>query len=557
MNAARSGGRILVDQLVRHGVDDVFSVPGESFLAVLDALLDAPIRLTTCRQEGGAAMMAEAVGRLTGRPGVVFVTRGPGATNAAHAVHIADHDSTPMILFIGQVARSVRGRGAFQEMDYQSMFGGFAKWVHEIDDAARVPEFVGRAFQVATSGRPGPVVLVLPEDMLRDMAVVADAPAFAPREVGPSEADLVVLRARLEQAEAPMVILGGSRWTHEARDSFIRFAERWCLPVALEFRRQTLFPSAHPNFAGDLGIGADPLLVERIQRADLLIAIGARLGDIPSQGYTLLPVPGPGTSLVHVFPDADEIGRVYAPAQGIVATPAGFAEALDGLAAPQYVPWSQTTGVARAASTAWRAPPPPHPGSLQMADLMDVLRSRLPDDAVVTNGAGNYAIWLHRYFEWRDVDTQLAPTSGSMGYGVPAAVAAKRVHPDRSVVALAGDGCFMMNGQEFATAVQHDLPIVVVVIDNGTYGTIRMHQERRYPGRVSGTDLVNPDFAALARAYGGWGETVRDTEEFAPALERALASGRPSILHCHLDPDAISPSTTLGALKAAAMANPS
>jgi acetolactate synthase-1/2/3 large subunit len=552
--ASRSGGRILVDQLIAQGVSDVFCVPGESYLAVLDALHDAAIRVTVCRQEGGAGMMAEAVGKLTGRPGVAFVTRGPGATNAAHAVHIAEQDSTPMILFVGQIERGARGRGAFQEVDYRAAFGPLAKWATEIDDPSRIPEIVSRAFHLAMAGRPGPVVIALPEDMLTERAEVADAARVEDREAHPSLAQMAELQRRLWAARAPMVVVGGSRWTERAVARLQRFAEAFDLPVAVSFRRQMLFPADHPNFAGDLGIGANPDLVARIKDADLLLAIGARLGEMPSQGYTLLPIPGDGARLAHVMPGAEEVGRVYATGLPIVASMDGFAAALQTLQPPQAIPWAGAAQAANASWRRWSTPPASVPGALQMGEVMDFLNARLPRDAILTNGAGNYATWVHRYYRFRAFGTQLAPTSGSMGYGVPAAVAAKRLHPDRIVVSFAGDGCFLMNGQEFATALQHELPIVVIVLDNGMYGTIRMHQERDYPGRVSATALRNPDFAAYARAFGGHGETVLETADFAPAFERALESRLPAIIHCFLDPEAITPTRTLSAIRETALA---
>jgi acetolactate synthase-1/2/3 large subunit len=541
----RSGGQILVDQLIRQGVDRVACVPGESYLAVLDALHDSAIDVMICRNEGGAAMMAEAAGKLTGRPGICFVTRGPGATNASHGVHIAMQDSTPMILFIGQIERGMREREAFQEVDFRAFFGPIAKWATEIDDAARIPEIVARAFRVACQGRPGPVVIALPEDMLTDLATVADAPAVEPVEISPGAADMARLEALLREAERPLVILGGSRWNDHACREIVRFAARFQLPVATSFRRADLFPNDHPNYAGDVGLGQNPKLSARVRDADLLLLVGGRMSESPSSSYTLIGVPTPRQRLVHVHPDAEEIGRVYQPTLGIVATPRAFAGALETVQPPVTVPWAGAAEAASADYRAWTDVPPPIPGAFQYGDALKALRARLPDDAIICNGAGNYAIWLHRYWRYRVHGTELAPTSGSMGYGVPAAVIAKRMHPEAPVLAFAGDGCFLMNGQEFATAVQYDVPIVVVVIDNGMYGTIRMHQEREYPGRPSGTNLRNPDFAAYARAFGGHGETVRTTDEFMPAFERALASGRPAILHCFIDPQAITPAKTL------------
>ena len=545
----RNGGQILVDQLVAQGVEHVFCVPGESYLAVLDALHDAPIAVTVCRQEGGATMMADAVGRLTGRPGIAMVTRGPGATNAAHGIHIAEHDSVPLILFVGQIERGMRGRGAFQEMDYAAFFGSTAKWVVEVDAAARLPEILSRAFHVAMQGRPGPVVIALPEDMLGDIAAVADAPRVEPVLGWPGLTQMAELQKLLWAAARPVMILGGSGWTARACTAVARFAERFDLPVATSFRRAGLFDADHPNYAGEIGIGPNPKLRDRIAGADLVILAGGRMAEMPSQSYTLFDVPVPRQTLVHIHADAREIGRVYHPRLGIEAAPSCFAASLESVQPPRTLAWGEATRRARADYLDWVEAGPARPGAVDMAAVMRALRDRLPDEAIVTNGAGNYAIWVGRFFRFRRFGTQLAPTSGSMGFGVPAAVAAKRLHPERMVVAFAGDGCFLMNGQEFATAVQYKLGVIVVVVDNGMYGTIRMHQERDYPGRVSGTDLVNPDFAAYARAFGGHGETVEATNAFMPAFERAVASGRPAILHVKTDPDVITPATTLTALR--------
>lgn len=542
---SRSGGRILVDALIAQGVDRLACVPGESYLAVLDALHDTAIDVLICRNEGGAAMMAEAYGKLTGRPGICFVTRGPGSTNAAHGVHIARQDSTPMILFVGQIERGMREREAFQELDYRAVFGSIAKWVTEIDDAARIPELIARAFRVACQGRPGPVVIALPEDMLVDEATVADPPRVEPAETWPGLTDMVKLQKLLWAAERPLVILGGSRWTERSRREVVRFAERFDLPVATSFRRAALFPQDHPNYAGDVGIGPNPKLAARVREADLLVLVGARMSEMPSSSYSLIDIPTPRQTLVHVHPDPEEIGRVYQPALGIIASPAAFGPALDTVQPPVEIRWREGTRVAHADYEAWTEVPKTLPGAFQYGAVVRALRERLPAETIVCNGAGNYAIWVHRYWRHNALGTQLAPTSGSMGYGVPAAVMAKRMHPDRPVLAFAGDGCFLMNGQEFATAVQYDIPIVVIVVDNGMYGTIRMHQEREYPGRPSGTRLRNPDFAAYARAFGGHGETVRTTEEFAPAFDRAVAFGKPAILHCFIDPEAITPAKTL------------
>jgi acetolactate synthase-1/2/3 large subunit len=552
---ARSGGRILVDQLIVHGVDHLFCVPGESYLAALDALHDAAIAVTVCRQEGGAAMMADAYGKLTGRPGICFVTRGPGATNASPGLHIARQDSTPLILFVGQVGRRMRDREAFQELDHRAVFGSIAKWVTEIDDPARIPELVSRAFPVATSGRPGPVVIALPEDMLTEEASVADAPPYAPIETHPSLGQMAELQKLLWAAERPVAILGGSRWSEAAVQRFARFADRFALPVHCSFRRQMLFPADHPCYAGDLGIGPNPKILSAIEESDLILLIGGRLSEMPAQSYGLLEIPAPRQTLVHVHPGAEELGRVYRPHLAINASPTAFCAAIEALQPPASLPWAERTRQAHEDYLAWSDPTRvTHPGGLQMGAVMAYLRERLPAETIVCNGAGNFASWVHRFWPFRAYGTQLAPTSGSMGYGVPAAVAAARLHPDRPVVAFAGDGDFLMNGQEFATAVQYDLPIVVVLLDNGMYGTIRMHQEREYPGRISATMLKNPDFSAYAAAFGGHGERVERTEDFAPAFERAIASGKPAILHCLIDPEAITPTTTLGAIREKALA---
>jgi acetolactate synthase I/II/III large subunit len=546
----RTGGQILVDQFARHGVGDIFCVPGESYLAVLDALHDAEIRLTVCRQEGGAAMMAEAHGKLTGRPGICFVTRGPGATNASPGLHIARQDSTPMILFVGQIERAAREREAFQELDYRAVFGTIAKWVTEIDSADRLPELIARAFHVATAGRPGPVVIALPEDMLTETATVADAPAFRPVETHPALAQMVELQNLLAKAEKPFAILGGSRWSEQAVRRFARFADLFSLPVACSFRRQGMIPADHRCYAGDLGLGVNPKLLARIKEADLLLLVGGRLSEIPSQGYTLLDIPGPRQTLVHVHPDPEELGRVYSPALAINASPTAFAAAIETVQPPRALPWAAGTEALHADYLAWSDPTRiTTPGTLQLGGVMAHLREALPQDAILCNGAGNFATWVHRFWPFRAHDGQLAPTSGSMGYGVPAAIGAKRLMPERTVVAVSGDGDFLMNGQDFATAVQYDLPVIIILVDNGMYGTIRMHQEREYPGRVSGTALRNPDFAAYARAFGGYGERVERTEDFPAALARAIASGLPAILHCPIDPEAITPTTTIQALR--------
>ncbi|WAC47782.1 thiamine pyrophosphate-binding protein [Asticcacaulis sp. SL142] len=541
----RTGGQILVDQLKINGVERITCVPGESYLAALDAMYDADIDVLICRNEGGAAMMAEAYGKLTGKPGICFVTRGPGATNAAHGVHIAQHDGTPMILFVGQVERAFLGRGAFQELDYVRAFEGIAKWVVEISDPRRIPEMVARAFREALQGRPGPVVVSLPEDILTEMAEVADAPPVEPVDAAPSVADMQAFADLLDGAENPLIILGGSRWTVEGCAAVAEFARAFDVPVATEFRRTSLFPAHHPGYAGDLGFGQNPKLSQRIKDADLLILLGARMAEVPSNGYTLIDAPKPRQKLVHVFPDAAEIGRVYQPTLGIVSAPDQFAKALTALGPSLDHQGGGRAAVAHADWQGWTTTPAQIPGAFQYGEVMVWLRENLPPETVITNGAGNYAIWVHRYWRHDKPFTQVAPTSGSVGYSVPAGIMAKRQCPDVPVVTFAGDGCFLMNGNEFATAVQYDIPVIIIVIDNGMWGTIRMHQEREYPHRPIGTDLKNPDFAAYARAFGGHGEAVRTTAEFAPAFKRAQASGKPAIIHCFIDPQAITPAKTL------------
>lgn len=541
----KTGGQLIVEALEANGTDRIFCVPGESYLAVLDALHDSSIRTIVCRQEGGAAMMADCQGRLTGEPGICFVTRGPGATNASAGIHIAMQDSVPLILFIGQVASHAKQREAFQEVDYKRFFGDIAKWVVEIDDASRIPEFVTRAFAVATSGRPGPVVISLPENMLTSEVEAPQALPHTPVETRPGEAELDALEMLLAGAKRPFVILGGTRWDEQAVARMRTIAEAWSLPVGCSFRRQMLFDHLHANYAGDVGIGINPKLAAQIKAADVVLLIGGRMGEMPSSDYTLLKSPYPDQALVHVHADAGELGRVYRPTIAINASPAAFVEAFAKRKPAAKPSWSLETEKAHAAYLEWSTPPQTGPGAVQMGPIMDYLNETLPEDAILTNGAGNYATWVHRFYRSRRFGTQAAPTSGSMGYGTPAAVAAKALFPDRTVVAFAGDGCFLMNGQEFATAAQYDLPIIVIVVNNGIYGTIRMHQEREYPSRVVATDLKNPDFAALARAYGGHGETVEKTEDFAPAFERARASGKPAIVEIKLDPEAITPTRTL------------
>ncbi|THF59537.1 thiamine pyrophosphate-binding protein [Ollibium composti] len=545
----KTGGQLIVEALEANAVERIFCVPGESYLAVLDALHDSSIKTVVCRQEGGAAMMADCEGRLTGRPGICFVTRGPGATNASAGIHIAMQDSVPMILFIGQIAAHAKHREAFQEVDYKAFFGDIAKWVVEIEDAARIPELVTRAFAVATSGRPGPVIVSLPEDMLTDEVEAPSALPFTPVETRPGEAELAELETLLNAAKKPFVILGGTRWGEQAVADMRQIAENWALPVGVSFRRQMLFDHLHENYAGDVGIGLNPKLAQRVKEADLILLVGGRFGEMPSSDYTLMKSPYPDQKLVHVHADANELGRVYRPTLAINASPAAFVEAFAKRKGPASPNWAAETKQAHADYLAWSTPPKTGPGAVHMGPIVEYLEGALPENAIICNGAGNFATWMHRFHRFRRYNTQAAPTSGSMGYGLPAGVGAKSVFPDREVIVWAGDGDFLMHGQEFSTAVQYDLPIIVVILNNGIYGTIRMHQEREYPGRVSGTMLRNPDFAAYARAFGGHGETVEKTEDFAPAFERARASGKPAIIEVKLDPEAITPTRTLSDIR--------
>jgi acetolactate synthase-1/2/3 large subunit len=553
---SRTGGQLLVDALKVHGVDTAFCVPGESYLAVLDALYDAreAIKLIVCRQEGGAANMAEAYGKLTGRPGICMVTRAPGATNASIGVHTAFQDSTPMILLIGQVGTDFVEREAFQEVDYRRMYGQMAKWVASIDRAERVPEYLSHAFHCAMSGRKGPVVLALPEDMLTQTAVAADTDPYQEVVAHPGAGDIAKLRAMLAAAERPLVILGGTGWNAKACADLRSFIEANGLPAGCAFRFQDLFDNTHANYAGDIGIGVNPKLAQRVKDADLLLVIGARLGEMTTSGYTLLSVPRPAQKLVHVHAGAEELGRVY---QGDVLINSGMpqiAAALAAMAPVESRAWRDWTAAARADYLEWTSRRVT-PGRLQLWDVIDVMKRRLPEDAILTNGAGNYSAWLHRFYPHRVFRTQLAPTSGAMGYGVPAAVAAKIVQPQRTVVSWNGDGCFLMCGQELATAAQYGANAIFIVVNNGMYGTIRMHQEREYPARVHGTALANPDFVQLARAYGAHGELVEETAQFAAAFERALAATaeRPALIELRIDPQAINANTTLDALREQAL----
>ena len=551
---ARTAAQILVDQLKIHGADHAFGVPGESYLALLDALHDAnSIRLVVCRQEGGASMMAEAYGKLTGRPGVCLVTRGPGTTNATSGIHVAQQDSTPMIVLIGQVARAARGREALQEIDYKQFLGSMTKYVEEISDPRRIPEYVSRAFHVATSGRPGPVALALPEDMLEELAETADAEPYRAVEPRPSMADLAALKTMLGRAERPMMLLGGSQWDTAAVKAIEGWAAAWQLPVCTGFRRQDRFDNRHACYAGDLGIGPNAALAARVKGADLLIALGTRMGEATTSGYTVVEAPQPKQKLVHIHPDANELGRVYRPDLAINATPRTFAASAATLKPDGMPRWAAATEAAHREYLAYLEPAK-LPGAVRLGEIVRWLDANLPSDTIWANGAGNFAGWVHRHHQYTGYGTELAPTSGSMGYGFPAAVAAAFVHPGRSIVCFCGDGDFLMTGQELATAVRYKLPFVTMIVNNGMYGTIRMHQETHYPGRVFGTDLVNPDFAALAKAYGAFGETVTRTEDFAAAFARARAFAGPAILDLKVDPEAISTKTTIAALRAQAKA---
>ena len=553
-DGTRTGGEILVDQLAIHGVHHVFCVPGESYLAALDAFHDSKITLTVCRHENGASMMAEAVGKVTGRPGICFVTRGPGATNASAGIHIARQDSSPMIVFVGQVGRHMRDREAFQELDYRAVFGTMAKWAVEIDDPTRIPELVSRAFYTACNGRPGPVVIAVPEDMLSERAMVPDATAFEPVESWPGLTDMSRLQKLLWAAKRPVALIGGSRWSEAACAALMRFAERFALPVATTFRRGHLFDALHPCYAGDMGIGPNPKLLARVKGADLVLLIGGRMSEMSSQSYTLFDIPEPQMKLVHVHPGAEELGRVYHPTLAIEAAPTAFCAALEGLQPPNEIPWKGEAATAHADYLAWTEKATPQPGAVNLGEIMIWLRENLPSDAIITNGAGNFAGWIHRFYRFRKYATHVGPTSGSMGYGFPAAVAMKTLYPERPVVCVAGDGDFLMTGQDFATAVQYKLPVIVVLSDNGLYGTIRMHQERDYPGRVVATQLHNPDFVAYALAFGGYGALVEKTADFPAAFAQAVATGKPSIIHLKIDPDAIAPGATLTGIRNKALA---
>lgn len=548
---SRSGGQLLVDALAANGVDTVYCVPGESYLSVLDALRDAPgIRTINTRHEGAASNMADAYGKLTGRPGVCMVTRGPGATHAANGVHTASEDSTPMLLFIGQVEQGFIGRGAFQEVDYKQMFGGMAKWVTDIDSHERIPEIVAKAISISMSGRPGPVVIGLPEDVLFDDAVVPDAPVVRIAQAAPTADAMQELKDLLDEAQRPLVVVGGTGWDLTATAAFKRFVEAYNLPVAASFRRQDLLDNRDPHYVGQMGLGMSPELGQRVRDTDFLLVIGSRLAETTSAAYTIVESPSPRQTMVHVHPDPEELGRAFQAHLPINAGMRPFAAALGELAVvetAQTRPWDQWTAAARADYVKHSTPPAPSVelAGVDLASVVAHLSDVLPDDAVITNGAGNYTVWVHRFYRYRQMATELAPTNGAMGYGFPAAIAAKLQHPERTVVCFAGDGCFMMYPQELATAMQFDAPLIVIVVNNGMLGTIRMHQENRYPDRVSATKLVNPDFVAFARSFGAHAERVERTEDFPAAFERAQAAGIPAVIELLTDPLQITPAKRL------------
>ena len=552
-----NGGQLVVKALQAHGVKRLFSVPGESYLPVLDALYDSPIKNTVCRQEGGAAMMAEAWGKATGKPGICFVTRGPGATNASAGIHVAHQDSTPMIVFVGQINSAIRHREGFQELDYRQVFGSMTKWVAEIDTADRVQEMLARAWSIATSGRPGPVVLVLPEDCLADTAPYQAMHPNHPVSSNPHPQQLNKLYSTLDQAKQPMVVVGGSGWNAQACAQLAEFAEGFNLPVAVSFRRQMLFDHLHSHYAGDVGLGINPELAQRIKQADVLVLLNTRFSEVPSQNYTLVDIPQPQQTLIHIHSDNAELGKMYNAHLAIQADPVSFLEALTSGKPKQQGQPSQHVMDCHQSYLNWsQLPTRSYPGQLQMPHVIGTMQELLPADTIITNGAGNYATWIHRFWRFRNFGSQLAPTSGSMGYGLPAAIAGKLAsmdntdESDRTVVCMAGDGCYQMTMQELASAVQAKAKIIIIVVDNGIYGTIRMHQERHYPERVSGTNMVNPDFSLLAKAYSIFSAKIENNTDFAPALAQAMQETGPSLLHLVLDKEAITPGQTISEIRA-------
>ena len=546
----RTGAQVLIDALAINQVERIFSIPGESFLAALDALYDKPqIALNICRQEGGASYMAEAYGKLTGKPGVCFVTRGPGATNASCGLHVARQDSTPMILLIGQIARKDQDREAFQEIDYRRMFSEVSKWVAQIEDASRIPEYLNRAFATATSGRPGPVVLALPEDMLTDEVSVPDCKAWQPVAISPATAQMQAVSEMLSTAEHPLILVGGSGWNDHCRKQLEAFAESAQIPVANSFRCQDYFSHEHANYIGDVGLGINPALKQTIDEADVLLVIGARLGELTTGGFSLFSIPETRQKLIHVHAGAEELGHIYAPELAINASSARFVDALSQCHISPLEGRAKRLSEARNSFLGWRQSVTID-GDVQLSDIVRTIAEKTADDTIVCNGAGNHTAWIHRFYPFTQHRSQLAPTSGTMGYGVPAAIAAKLQQPQKTVVAFTGDGCFMMNGQELATACQYGANVIIILINNGIYATIRMHQEREYPGRVIGTNMVNPDFCALAKAYGMQAELVTKTAEFGPAFDRALKADRPVLIEIQVDANILTPTTTVDSLRA-------
>ena len=546
--ALRHGGHILVDQLKVNGIKRVFSVPGESFLAALDGLYNSGIENIVCRQEGGAAMMAEADAKITNNPGVVFVTRGPGATNASSGVHIAMQDSTPLIVFVGQVPLEHRDREAFQEIDYERFFSPIAKWVAEVKDLKRLPEYISRAFQVSQGGRPGPVIISLPEDILSGVCEVPDRPRVVLGQQFTSDSEVKKIEKAIIKAERPLVIAGGTGWSKEAVKNLGVFVKNFNLPVATTFRRQHLMDNRHDCYIGDLGTGMNPALAKTVKESDLIIAIGTRLGEIATGGYELIDPKKPEQKIIHIHKDPNELGHVYQPTLSVLSSTENILNQFIDLPKLVNPEWSARTNEVRNNYLNWITPKET-PGPVKLEKIIEWLSNNLPEDSIVTNGAGNYAAFLHRYFVFKEYPTAIGPTSGSMGYGFPASIAAKLRFPDKTVICLAGDGCFQMTLNEMSTAAHNKLAIIVIVVNNGKYATIRMHQEKHYPGRVSGTEIHNPDFAALAKAYGGFGVKVQKTEDFVAAYDQAVASGLLSVIELKIDDEVLSTSQTVSEVR--------
>jgi len=546
--ALRHGGHILVDQLKVNGIKRVFSVPGESFLAALDGLYNSGIENIVCRQEGGAAMMAEADAKITSSPGVVFVTRGPGATNASSGVHIAMQDSTPLIVFVGQVPLEHRDREAFQEIDYERFFSPIAKWVAEVKDLKRLPEYISRAFQVSQGGRPGPVIISLPEDILSGVCEVPDRPRVVLGQQFTSDSEVKKIEKAISKAERPLVIAGGTGWSKEAVKNLGVFVKNFNLPVATTFRRQHLMDNRHDCYIGDLGTGMNPALAKTVKESDLIIAIGTRLGEIATGGYELIDPKKPEQKIIHIHKDPNELGHVYQPTLSVLSSTENILNQFIDLPKLVNPEWSARTNEVRNNYLNWITPKET-PGPVKLEKIIEWLSNNLPEDSIVTNGAGNYAAFLHRYFVFKEYPTAIGPTSGSMGYGFPASIAAKLRFPDKTVICMAGDGCFQMTLNEMSTAAHNKLAIIVIVVNNGKYATIRMHQEKHYPGRVSGTEIHNPDFAALAKAYGGFGVKVQKTEDFVAAYDQAVASGLLSVIELKIDDEVLSTSQTVSEVR--------